>query len=369
MTKPLPQASQSFAWTAASFASPADYSLVLDEADRAELAAAVRSAPGVAAATDLTRAHFALPRLSARLAQAYDEVRAGRGFVVLRGLPLDELGFDGFVAATWGLGLHFGDALSQNAGGDRIGHVVDASADDATPRMYRSNLELRPHNDITAMASLACWHKSMSGGASAIVSAVTVHDALARNAPQHLEALYRGFHHHRIGEEAPGAEPATPYRVPVFAVEGAGELSCRYLRSNMVAGHKQLGVPFSEAEIAAMNAFDKVAAAPENRLAFFLERGDMIVMNNYTVMHARTSFANFPEPERKRHLVRLWLDRPGFRAVPASFMLHAGHNGVPPVAGKRASLDFKRLYADDPVATGGVADLKVSDALAAGVGR
>lgn len=357
--------SPSFAWTAASFVSPADYSVAFDDADRAELAAAVRSAPAGVPATTLTRAHFALPRLAARLAQAYDEVRAGRGFVVLRGLPLDELGFDGFVAGVWGLGLHFGRALSQNAGGERIGHVVDASADDATPRMYRSNLELRPHNDITAMACLACWHKSMRGGASVIVSAVTVHDVLARTQPQHLEPLYRGFHHHRIGEEAPGAEPATPYRVPVFAAVN-GQLSCRYLRSNMVAGHKQLGVPFSEAEIAAMNAFDKVATAPEHRLAFFLERGDMIVMNNYTVMHARTSFTNFPEPERKRHLVRLWLDREGFRDVPASFMLHEGHNGVPPVPGKRASLDFKRLYADDPVATGGVADLQVSDALARG---
>lgn len=357
--------SQSFAWTAASFASPDDYSVSFDEADRAELVAAVRAAPAAAPTSSLTRTQFELPRLKQRLAQAYDEVRAGRGFVVLRGLPLDELGFDGFVSAVWGLGLHFGEALSQNAGGDRIGHVVDATAEDATPRMYRSNLELRPHNDITAMASLACWHKSMSGGASVIVSAVTVHDVLARAHPQHLEALYRGFHHHRIGEEAPGEAPATPYRVPVFAVEGEGDLSCRYLRSNMVAGHKQLGVPFTDAEIAAMNAFDQVATAPEHRLAFFLERGDMIVMNNYTVMHARTSFANFPEPERKRHLVRLWLDREGFRRVPASYMLHAGHNGVPPVAGKRASLDFKRLYADDPVATGGVADLQVSDALAA----
>jgi len=356
--------SQSFAWSAASFASPADYSLELTPGERDELVAAVLARPAGLPAHALGREHFALPTLGPRLRAAYDEVRAGRGFVVLRGLPIDGLTLDDHVAAVWGVGLFFGHALSQNAGGDLIGHVVDASADDATPRMYRSNLELRPHNDITAMASLACWHKSQTGGASVIVSAVTVHDELARQAPQLLEPLYRGFHHHRIGEEAPGAAPATPYRVPVFAV-CKGQLSCRYLRSNMVAGHKQLGVPFTDDEIEAMNGFDRIATAPENRLAFFLERGEMIVMNNYTVMHARTSFTNFPEPERKRHLVRLWLDAEGFRDVPESFNLHEGSNGVPPQPGKRASLDFKRLYADDPVATGGVADLKVSDALAA----
>jgi len=83
--------------------------------------------------------------------------------------------------------------------------------------MYRSNLELRPHSDITAMISLACWHKSQSGGASIIVSGVTVHDAMREQAPRLLEPLYRGYHYHRLGEEGPGEEPATPYRTPVFA--------------------------------------------------------------------------------------------------------------------------------------------------------
>ena len=125
-------------------------------------------------------------------------------------------------------------------------------------------------------------------------------------------------------------------------------------------------MPIADDEIDAMNVFDRVATAPENRLAFFLERGDMIVLNNYTVMHARTSFANFPEPERRRHLVRLWLDRPDLRRVPPEYMLHEGGNGVPPQPGKKCDIDFRKLYADDPVATGGVADLRVTDDLAAG---
>ncbi len=139
--------------------------------------------------------------------------------------------------------------------------------------MYRSNLELRPHNDITAIISLACWHKSMKGGASVVVSAVTVHDQIRDTAPEHLDALYRGFHYQLLGEEGPGLPPVTAERVPVFAVVD-GQLSSRYLRSNLVAGHKALGVPLTEQEIAALNYLDRVATAPENRLAFFLERGD-----------------------------------------------------------------------------------------------
>ena len=367
MTTPcLEHQSKSFAWNAASFKTSADYSLRLTDDERAELVAAVRALPDPTAPQTSGPAQFAMERLSPRLKAAYEEVRSGRGFVVLRGLPVDDLSKDEFVAAVWGIGTHFGTALSQNTSGDLIGHVVDATAEDATPRMYRSNLELRPHNDITAMISLACWHKSETGGASVIVSAVTVHDALCKHHPEVLAPLYRGFHYHQVGEEAPGEPPVTRQRVPLFAVRN-GQLSSRYLRSNLVAGHRALDMPLTDEEIAALNVFDAVATAPENRLAFFLERGDMIVINNYTVMHARTSFKNYPEPERKRHLVRLWMDQPGFRDIPAEYIFHEV-NGVPSREGKSATLNFRKLYADDPVASGGVADLKVTDEMAAGRG-
>lgn len=285
------------------------------------------------------------------LKPAYEEVRGGKGIVLIRGLPVDG-SLEQFIEAVWNVGRQFGEALSQNAQGEKIGHVVDATAEDDTPRMYRSNLELRPHSDITAMISLACWQKAQSGGASVVVSGVTVHDEMRRRAPRLLEPLYRGYYYHRLGEEGPDEEPATPYRVPVFANCG-GELSVRYQRAGIAAGHRERGVPLTDEDVAAFNLFDEIAKAPENRLSFYLERGEMMVINNYTVMHARTQFTNFPEPERQRRLVRLWLDAPGFRNVPREFNLFKT-NGVPPQSGKRATYDFKKLYAEDPVASGGV---------------
>jgi alpha-ketoglutarate-dependent taurine dioxygenase len=314
-------ASSSFAWKAGSFPRPADYS--------------IGDSP-------------------AELKKGRDEVRTGRGFVIIRGLPVGG-SLDGFIAAVQAVGKAFGAPLSQNAQGELVTHVVDATAEDPTPRMYRSNLELRPHSDITAMIALACWEKAKAGGESVIVSGVSVHDEIRRRAPQLLAPLYRGYHYHRLGEEGPDEEPATPYRVPVFAAI-SGQLSCRYQRSGIAAGHKERGVPLSAEDIAAFNLFDEIAKAPQNRLAFFLERGDMLVINNYTVMHARTQFKNFPEAERQRRLIRLWLDAPGFREVPKEFNLFKS-NGVPPQSGKRANFDFRKLYAEDPVATGGVPKL------------
>lgn len=355
--------SQSFAWKASSFQSSSDYTVTLTDADRKEVIDVVRALPAGVPLHECAVELMQLPTLGPRLSAAYEDVRNGRGFVVLRGLPTDGISTDEFVAAQWVVGLYFGDPLSQNTDGDYIGHMMDASTIEATPRMYRSNLELRPHSDITAMITLAYSHKSMRGGASVVASAVTVHDQIRETAPEHLPYLYQGFHYHLLGEEAQGRAPVTEQRIPLFAVRD-GQLSSRYLRSNLVAGHKELNIPLTDAEIAALNYFDQVATSPENRLAFFLERGDMVVINNYTVMHARTSFENYPEPERARHLVRLWLDQPGFRNVPETYNFH-DVNGVPRQEGKRANLDFKRLYADDPVALGGVPDLKVSDDLAA----
>src|SRR5678816_3484600 len=243
------------------------------------------------------------------LKAAYDEVRPGKGVVLVCGLPVDGT-LDEFCAAVCEIGRHFGTALSQNAQGELSGHVIDATAEDPTPRMYRSNLELRPHNDITAMIALACWQQARSGGASVLVSGVTVHDEMQRRAPELLAPLYRGYHYHRLGEEGPDEEPTTPYRVPVFSII-KNQLSCRYQRAGIAAGHRARGVPLEPEDIAAFNLFDEIAKAPENRLAFYLERGEMMVINNYTVMHARSQFENYPEPERQRRLVRLWLDAPG----------------------------------------------------------
>jgi hypothetical protein len=358
----------SIAWRRDSFGDAAGYALQLGTEDRAEIVAAVRRAAYGAPAHALIRADFPFGTLGERLRRAYEDVRSGRGFVLVRGLPIDGVSVEEFIAAVWGVGTWFGTPLSQNAQGDLIGHVVDATGQEATPRMFRSNLELRLHTDWTAMIGLACWHKSASGGASALASAITVHDEMARRAPELLEPLYRGFHHHRLGEEGPGEEPVTPYRIPVF-VRGDGQLSCRYQRSGIAGGHRALGVPLTDTELAAMDLFDEIARAPENRLAFHLERGDMLVINNYTVMHARTRFVEFPEPERRRHLVRLWLDAEGFREVPREAHLFAV-NGVPPQAGRSCTFDFAKLYGDDPRATGGMPEMQLGEfELAGGAGR
>ena len=46
---------------------------------------------------------------------------------------------------------------------------------------------------------------------------------------------------------------------------------------------------------------------PDLRLDMEFMPGDMQFLHNHTILHARTAFEDWPEPERKRHLLRLWL--------------------------------------------------------------
>jgi hypothetical protein len=283
------------------------------------------------------------------LSEAYREVQSGTGFVLLRGLASESMDIGQFTDEVWRIGRRFGNALSQNAEGELIGHVVDATGEETTPRLYRSKLELRPHTDNTAIVVLACWNRALADGDTILTSAATVHDKLRRRRPDLLDLLYRGFHCHRRGEEGPGDAPVTPYRMPVFGWCD-GTLSCCYQRGLIAAGHRELGLHLSQEEIEALDLFDEIAMAPENRLAFNLDRGDVLVVNNYSVLHARTRFTEHPDPARRRHLLRLWLEADGFRKVLPEMRLFPSANGVPPQPGRTCSYDFEKLYREDPAA-------------------
>jgi alpha-ketoglutarate-dependent taurine dioxygenase len=74
-------------------------------------------------------------------------------------------------------------------------------------------------------------------------------------------------------------------------------------------------VPLTPEQQRALDALDGWLNRPELRAEFDLRTGDMLFINNRWLLHNRTAFEDYPEPERRRHLVRLWLQAdPGGRA-------------------------------------------------------
>jgi len=327
VTKRTPVRARS-AWKPADFATPDAYSFTLTDAHLAAFDAAIAANRRAGRNTeDLTARDFALDSIAGDVAAWRDEVLRGRGFLLLRELPRDRYTTDDLGMLFFGLGTHFGRAVSQSSMGDRLGHVVDVGGKDRRERAYRNSRELTLHTDRADIVGMLCIRKATEGGRSGYASAHTIYNEILASRPELLEPLFAGFPYHRRGEEATGEPAITPYRVPVLS-ESEGAMSVVWLRAYIEMAAKELATPLTEEEQAALDYFDEVGRRPDVQLNFMLEPGQMIFFNNCTMLHNRTSFEDDPDPARKRHLLRLWLMLDGVRPLTAEVHAYKGTRGI-----------------------------------------
>src|SRR5271155_463670 len=298
------------AWKVADFKTPADYTIELDATQLRDIERAIQKIKAVGLGLDdLQCEHFDVPSLRPVIDEIRRQIEDGRGFVVLRRLPVEDCSKDEIGMIFWGIGTHLGRGLSQSVLGDRLGHVKDFSREDPLARAYRNKQELSPHTDSCDLVGLACLRDAKLGGVSRLTSALTVHNVMLEECPEALECLYRGYVFHRRGEEKPGELPYTPYRVPVYS-NTDGKVSARYVRTYVEAGEAAAGRPMGDAELAVLDRFEEISRRPVFMLEFTLQPGEMYFLNNYTILHARTAFDDYEEEDRRRHLLRLWLRGP-----------------------------------------------------------
>ena len=62
---------------------------------------------------------------------------------------------------------------------------------------------------------------------------------------------------------------------------------------------------------AAIEALTEIIEAPEARHDFVFETGQIQIVDNRRLGHRRTAYTDWLEPERQRHLVRLWVRNAG----------------------------------------------------------
>jgi hypothetical protein len=296
------------AWRGAEVASRDDWIEPLGPAAIAELEAArdaVR-ARGLGLA-QMRREDFPLPALSPVLARVAREIEEGRGFVLLRGLPVTRWGDDDSALVYWGLGLHLGVPGAQNPAGELLGHVTDMGEEASNPfvRRYRTRGDIAYHCDLADAVGLLCLRTPRSGGASRIVSSVAVYDELLRRRPELVDRLYEPFLLDTRDEDGGGRLPYVP--VPPCRHAG-GRLRTfyhgDYFRS--VVRHPEVP-PFTDQERELLDLYEEIASSPELYLDMQLEPGDVQLLSNHVVLHARTAYEDFPDPARRRHLLRLWL--------------------------------------------------------------
>jgi hypothetical protein len=306
------------AWRGRDISDRDDWKIELDSGQRDELLRALATVdrPGVNL-RQIGRAKFPLPHLGPVLESVVTELVDGRGFVLLRGVPIEGLDERQIELMYWGIGQHVGVPIHQQGPEDLLVHIRDAGLDPNDPlvRGFQTSARLDYHADSSDIVALLCVRPAKSGGVSTIVSSVAVHDELARTRPEVADLLHEQWWHDRRC----GDGPESFFECRVYA-EHEGRLFAHYGRQYMVSASRGEGVPELTAEqVAALDALDAVTNSPEFALNMNFTVGDIQFLNNYTVMHARTDYVDHPEPERRRDLIRLWLILRGDFSLPPDF--------------------------------------------------
>ncbi|KXZ44802.1 hypothetical protein GPECTOR_62g917 [Gonium pectorale] len=212
----------------------------------------------------LTPERFPLPTLGPRLAALRQELLHGRGFALLRRLPVDSC--------------------------DVVG--------------------------------LLCLREAASGGDSLLVSADTLFNELRSAAPHLAARLLAPMPHDRRGEVPAGQLPF--FDIPVFSWFEE-QLTVFYQRQYFDSAQRfPEARRLTEEDVAALDALDALANDSRLNLTMRLAPGDMQWVHNHNMLHDRTAFTDHPEPGRRRHLLRLWLAVPGARPLPPAFAARYG---------------------------------------------
>jgi hypothetical protein len=294
----------------------------------------------------LGKEDFPLPSLTGRLSEILRrEVLAGRGFAVIRGLDPAMLDRRQCAAAFLGVGAHLGAARPQNAKGHILGHVKDLgrSAADPTARLYQTHERQTFHTDSCDVVALMCLRPARQGGRSSLVSSVTLHNEMRAVRPDLALCLFRPIETDRRGEQGPGEEPF--FTIPVFNWF-EGHFAAIYQRQYIESARRFAGVaPLTPQQVEALDLLDALANDPRLGLEIDFRPGDIQLVNNHVLFHDRTAFQDWPELERRRHLLRLWLAPPGAQPLPEVFSQRFGGVEV----GQRGGISVPRELWNAPL--------------------
>ena len=277
----------------------------------------------------ISKKSFHLPKLGSFMEKLQNELREGLGFKLIRGLPVDQYDAATFSTIFCGIGSHLGLARSQNAAGHLLGHQTTA----------RQHF----HTDSCDVVGLLCLKEAKEGGKSMLASSVTIYNEMSRRNPDLVKALFEPIARDRRGEIPVGQKPF--YKIPVFNWY-KNHLTCFYHREYIDSAQRYEEAPkLKAAQIEALNLFDQIANEDSVYLGMQFRPGDMQFVYNHNLLHDRTEFIDWPDPDKRRHLLRLWLALPIDRPLPESFAQRYGSIEI----GVRGGIETKETVLQVPL--------------------
>ena len=292
-------------------------SAALDDIDRALADVKQRGL----AMDSITATDFPLPTFTTDLAAIKNSLEGGPGMSLIRGVPVDRYERDDLRLILWGIGAHIGLGAPQSFRGDKIGDVMDMSHTGDIRRSYRSPRPLYLHVDPIDIVGLLCTRRAKEGGMSLLTSAAALHNTLLAERPDLMPSLYRGFHYSSTEASSTGEPPVTSYRIPVYRPVGE-QIVVNFNASPIGKALDSDDIDEDAAALEAFELFKETAMRDDLVYRTMLEPGDLQFLNNRVVLHERTPFEDFPELERKRHMLRVWLKMPDWVPWPDNMYWH-----------------------------------------------
>lgn len=344
-----PEIGDASAWYGQDLKGRTDWIEHISEAEIAELASTASAvAKSSVDLSSINAENFQLPTLGPHLRQLLQEVLCGRGFVLIKALPVERWTRREAAIAFLGIGAHLGNLRMQNGDGHLLGHVKDLGRSSLDPhaRIYQTRERQTHHTDSCDVVGLLCLRAAKSGGLSSLVSSTTIFNEMRRRRPDLLKVLLDPIETDRRGEVPEGGKPY--FSIPVFNWH-EGKVSTIYQRQYIESARRFPGVaPLSPLQIQALDLFDELANDSALNFTMELQPGDMQFVHNHTMLHDRTAFEDFPEPERKRHLLRLWVAPHQARPLPEVYAerfgsVTPGDRGGIAVAGATPTTPFDAI--------------------------
>ncbi len=296
------------AWLGVEQAPRSDWIHVLSGAEKTELDSAIcayrRSSKAL---KEVTASEYPIPALGPAIAAWMRELDDGRGIMLVRGFPAADYSEAEAAFAYWLIGLHMGRPVPQNRKGEVLGHVRDDGADPKQPgiRLYRTRAKLDFHTDGADIIGLLCLKRAKRGGLSRIASSVSVFNEVMRRRADLVPLLFQGFFWDREADAGPNEAPY--FSFPICRYEN-GRLGTLYIGWYIRNAQRFPEVPrLTTAQSELLDLIDSIANEPAFYLDMDFEPGDMQFLKNAVILHARTEYEDWKEPELKRHLLRLWL--------------------------------------------------------------
>ena len=318
-------------WNGNSFSSTNNWVITLSDLEIEEIDAAVNtSMRNHNPIGNLTRNDFAFDKLGSTLLSLKDDVLNDKGFVLIRGLPANDWNDEQLVRAYWAIGTWIGDAVSQNAKAHLLGHVIDQRATDTqATRIYQTNRAQPFHSDSCDIVGLLCLRTALQGGESSVASSAAIHNHLLDTDVEALQQLYGEFQCDRYGEIPQGKQPFYP--VNIFN-NIDGKLVCCGMDPDIRSAQRLEQVStLTDDQLSALDKFQQTARKLCLRMS--LQRGDVQLVNNLIAVHARETFVDHDDWNRRRYSIRLWLSAADGRRLPAFLRERWGNIDVGSIRG------------------------------------